>query len=383
VAADQDLSDLAGRQVTVLGVDHAHLDVLEWRPDRERLVDLARLVERRDRRRLAQAVALEHRAAEDALARLEHGQRERGAARDAEAQPAALEPLVRALEHRGVHGRHAQRDRHAVRDEQLERLVRVEAGKQRRGGAAAQRRVEPAGLAERVEQRQRAEQDVVLVQTEHAGRDLRVAVEVEVRELRALRRAGRPGRVEEHGEVVRRDVREPVVGLHRPGGERTDRHALARRARRLRGSLRMLVHPVEREDHPRAGVAQQVLHLAALVEHVQRHDHRADAQRAVVGRGELRDVREHDRHAVAAIDPVRPQEARGARARRFELRERDREVAQPQRHPIAVALRTADGDAGKVRAHGREFYRAPAQWSTPRRIPSATAAARSVTPSLS
>ena len=134
------------------------------------------------------------------------------------------------VEHRGVHRRDALEDGHAVALDDLERLAAVEARDQREAPADREGRVERAGLAEGVEERQRAERDDALVEAEQVDGDLDVAQQVVVRELGALRRAGRARRVEDHRRVVGRALGDLGGGLaareQRLELARLDEHAL-------------------------------------------------------------------------------------------------------------------------------------------------------------
>ena len=171
VAADHDLADLALRDLVVVVVDDLHLDALDRRPDRARLAVAVGVVEGRHRRRLGQPVALEDDAVERLLERLHHLDRHRRAAGDAHAQALGVRVLVAGrVEHRVVHRRHALEDRDLVAGDDLERLARVEARDQRQAGAVGDGGVEPARLPERVEQRQRAEDHVLLVDPDQLRR---------------------------------------------------------------------------------------------------------------------------------------------------------------------------------------------------------------------
>src|SRR5215210_2852925 len=156
VAADDDLADLARRQVVVVVVDHLHLDALDRRADRARLALAVGVVERGHRRRLAQAVPLEDDAAELVLEGAHDLHRHRRAARSAQAQARGVGG-PRVVEHRHVHGRHALEHRHPVASDDLQRLARVEARQQGEHPARADAGVHAAGLAEGVEERQGAE----------------------------------------------------------------------------------------------------------------------------------------------------------------------------------------------------------------------------------
>jgi hypothetical protein len=82
------------------------------------------------------------------------------APRHADLQGRGVE-VVGVVEHRRVHRRDAFEGRHAVALDDLERLAGVEARQQGEAAAGQERGVQPAGEAEHVEQRQRAEGDRV------------------------------------------------------------------------------------------------------------------------------------------------------------------------------------------------------------------------------
>jgi hypothetical protein len=151
------------------------------------------------------------------------------------------------VEDRVVHRRHALEDRDAVAGHQLERPPGVEAGHQVQACAGAHGRVHRARLAERVKQRQRAEQHVVLAEPcQTVRRYLDVPAQVGVRQLGALRLPGCPGRVEDHRRVAGRPFRDGGVrldlgrnGFVVPGPD--ERHLGARRAGAFLGGSRELV----------------------------------------------------------------------------------------------------------------------------------------------
>ena len=165
VAADHDLAHLALRDLLAVLVPDLHLDALDRRADRSRLALAAGVVERRDRGGLRQPVSLEDDAAELLLEAADQLHGDGGAAGHADAQARRV-GRVRGVrvQHRVVHRRHALEDGHAVALDDLERLVGVEAREHRHLRAAAHGGVHRAGLAEGVEQRQRSEQHLVLVE---------------------------------------------------------------------------------------------------------------------------------------------------------------------------------------------------------------------------
>ena len=106
------------------------------------------------------------------------------------------------VQQRRIHRRHALEDRHAAALDELEHLTGEEARDQREAGARGDREVEPARLPERVEQRQRTEDDVVAAHRQQIAHHLDVGHQVAVRQLGALRPARGAGRVEDHGGVI-------------------------------------------------------------------------------------------------------------------------------------------------------------------------------------
>ena len=197
---------------------------------------------------------------------------------------------LRVVEHRGVHRRHALEDGHAVALEDLQRLAAVEARDQRQAPADGDRRVERAGLAEGVEERQRPERDAALVEPEEAHGDLDVAQQVVVRELGALRRARRARGVEDHRRVVEAalgDLRRRLAALEQRL-ELAGLHEHAFGVRLLGAGARGVGELVPGQEDLRPGVAEVEGDLALLEQAVHRHDGRAGAQRAVVADREVR-----------------------------------------------------------------------------------------------
>ena len=290
-------------------------------------------VEGRDRRGLRQPVALEHDAAERCLEAVQDLERERGSARHADAQRGGVAAIAAGLvEQRGVHRRHALEDRHAGALHQLEHVRREEAGQQREARARRDGEVEPDRLAERVEQRQRAEHDVVALDRQQVEHHLDVRREVAVGELRALRPAGRARRVQDDGGVVGRAGSELVVRL----GVAGQRFCVV--------------------EHQRgARVFDVVVDLARLEQRVHRHDDPADPQDPVVRHRELRDVGEHHADAVARLHPARAEHAGNLGAGGVELGVGEPGVAERERGAITVAACGRGQVRGQVR-HGRGRY---------------------------
>ena len=220
--------------------------------------------------------------------------------------------LAGVVEHRRVHRRHALEHRHAVALDDLQRAAGVEARQQRQRPADGDRRVQRTGLAEGVEQRQCTERDRVGVEVEQADRGRDVADQVGVRELRALRRAGRAGGVEQDGGVARLAVGDVVVGC------------------------KGRVVGVGGEDDLGAGVGQVVVDLALLEQRVHRDDRGAGAERAVVGDRELGDVRGHQPDAVAGLDALALEQRRHARGGVVEFGVGERAVVEPDRDAVGA-----------------------------------------------
>jgi hypothetical protein len=135
-------------------VDQAELDAPDRPADRAGLLGAAR-VERRHRRGLRQAVALEDIGAELPVEGGHDLDRHRGAARQALAQGRQhRRGDVGVVEQREVHRRHAGEDVDAVLGDELRRADRLEARHEHERAAGEERRVLHHGLAEAVEQRQ-------------------------------------------------------------------------------------------------------------------------------------------------------------------------------------------------------------------------------------
>ncbi|MCU0283733.1 MAG: hypothetical protein MUD13_07530 [Candidatus Nanopelagicales bacterium] len=324
-APDRDLADLTLGDVVPVAVDQAHRAALDGRADRAGLAHLVRVVERGNRRGLGQAVALEDHRPERGLEAAEHLDGQRRATRGAHAQRGQVEAgPVGMLQQGDVHRGHAEHDGAAVALEHLERLGGIEAWQQGDRAAGEDRGVHPDGLAERVEQRQPAEDDVVRGEPDHVDAQLGVAGHVRVAELGALRAARGPRRVEHDGGVlvVTVDQRDRLVRHH--GAEELRRHHADELRARLRRALAgLLGDAVPGEEDARLRVAQHVGELAGLVERVDRHDDPAGPEDAVVDDRHVRDVRQRHRHPVAR---------------------RDAEGLQPARHPGRALGEHAVGD---------------------------------------
>ena len=187
-----------------------------------------------------------------------------------------------------------------------QRLGRLEAREQRQARAVRDRRVHPARLPERVKQRQRPEDHVLLVDADQRLRRHRAVLDqVVVRELGALRRARRAARVEDHGGV---GALARLVGLRarRAHDELLELAGLDEDRLRPgleRAALGRLMKVMPSEETLRTTITQVERHLTSLKEHVHRHHDAARAQDAVVHDREIGNVRQHD------PDPVPRREA--------------------------------------------------------------------------
>src|SRR5215216_349210 len=356
VAADGDLADgVRALDIVAVVVDELHLDALDRGADRTGLALAVGVVEGGDRRGLRQAVALEHLAAEGLLEAPHHLDRHRRAARAAEPQAGGVAALVlRHVEHRDIHRRDAEEDRDLVALEHLHGLFGVEARQQRQARPGADCRVEAAGLPEGVEQRERAEDDVFLGGLgERLDVDLGVLLEVAVRELGALRRAGRAARVEDHRGVAGVDVGDVVIGL-RLARQLLELAGLDRDdlgARLLGAGAGGLAEVVPGEQVPRPRVLEVERNLAALEQHVHRDDDAAPAQDPVVDEREVRDIREHDPDAIAPLKALLLEQVRDPRGALVEQGVVDDGVVELDRRAVAELLGGLRHDARKVLAH--------------------------------
>jgi hypothetical protein len=162
VAPDHDLAHLTDVELAPIVADDLHLHAVYRRADRTWLARALRMVERRDWRCLAESVALEDLAAERPLEAAHYLDGHRRSARDAQLQRREVEALALGMVEQGrVHGRYALEHGDPIPLDDLERRGWIEPRRERQASAGSQRCVEPAGLAERVEQRERAERDGV------------------------------------------------------------------------------------------------------------------------------------------------------------------------------------------------------------------------------
>jgi hypothetical protein len=206
------------------------------------------VVERRHRRGLAEPVALEDHHAERVLEAAQHLDGQGRPARHAHPQLRRVVAVALGMVEQGVvHRRHALEDRDPVAIHQLQHSGGIEAGHEVQARAGAHGGVHRARLAEGVEQRQRAQHDVVLGEPGQAdGRDVDVAAQVAVRQLRALRVPGRARRVEDDGGVAGRPLRKlarRLAGVEQAlePARRNDHHLRTRLACALLGGCAALV----------------------------------------------------------------------------------------------------------------------------------------------
>ena len=217
------------------------------------------------------------------------------------------------VEHRRVHRRHALEDVDLVALDDLQRLVGVEARDQRQRAAGAI----VAFIAQVCpkEWNSGSAPSVTAVRAEpeeRRARSRRCAARLSCVSSAPFGRAGRARRVEDHRGVVaargrRRSPRGSTSASDLLELAGLDHDAVG--AGLVRARLRVVGEAVPREQQLGAGVAEVEGDLAALEQHVHRHDDAAGAQHAVVEDREVRDVGQHDPDAVARLDATVCQEA--------------------------------------------------------------------------
>ena len=207
------------------------------------------------------------------------------------------------LQKRDVHGGHGEQDRDLVALQDLQGLRRLEPGDQGQVGADRDGCVHPDGLAERVEQRQASEHDVVRADVDEADGDLGVAPHVGVGQLGALGGARRARGVEHDRGVlvVAIDEGDGLVGHHLAQELRRD-DGDELRARLGRSLAGLLGDAIPREEGPGLGVAQHEGDLAGLVQGVHRDHDAAGPEDAVVDDRHVRDVGHRHRDPVSRLD---------------------------------------------------------------------------------
>ena len=314
---------VALRDLVVVLIDDPHLHPPHRRADRAGLALAVRWVERGDRRGLRQAIPLQHQTAEGFLEAAQHLDRQCRAPGDAHPQGGhVVVRAVRLVQQGNVHRRHAREDGHPVAGEDPQRVVGGEPRQQGQARPRRHRHVERAGLPERVEQRQAAEDHVIRARADDVGAEhLGVAGQVAVGKLGALRLAGRAGCIEDHRGVLVVPVRHLVV-RDRGGQEvreagRVDDDRLG--VRPFGAAARIAGEIMPAEHQPGPGVAQVIGDFPHLEQRVHRDDHTAGAKHAVVDDGELGDVGQHDPDPVAGLEAALAQHPGDPRARLVEF----------------------------------------------------------------
>jgi hypothetical protein len=210
VALDRDLPDRPGMVIEIrpVIVDELHLNPGDGPADRADPGLLAVLGEGRNRRRLREPVALENRYAETFSELLMDRRGERGATGHGDAEvggePGNVNAVVERLEETPVHGGYAAEEGHAMVEHELEGFPGGEPRLQDEGAAEGDGAVLDDHLAERMEERQNAEEDVGRrgVCLEELGPGPDVLVHVPVSEFCALGLPGGAGGVQDDRGVV-------------------------------------------------------------------------------------------------------------------------------------------------------------------------------------
>ena len=213
VTADGDLPDLSDRELLAVLADDPHLDPRDRPADGSDPVAVARSIERRGGRGLRQPVASRapprrSRAGTPPSARAAAAPRPRRRCA-ASRSGSVLGDRRQRREHR----RHPHQHRDAVAIDQVERPVLVEPGQERQPSADRDRRVERAGLAEGVVEREHAEEDVGLGDREGPDHLPGVETQVPMRQLGPLRSPGGPRRVEDHRRLLGIDLDHGAIRL--------------------------------------------------------------------------------------------------------------------------------------------------------------------------
>ena len=365
VAANGDLAHLALGHIGPSVAEEPELHPVDGCSDRAGLALAVGVVERGDRRGLRQSVALEDDAPEGRLEAPEDLDREGGAAGHAAPQPGHVVAVaVGVLEQRHVHGRHTLEDGHPVARDHLQRLAGFEAGQQGERRPGRHRGVQTAGLSERMEQRQPAEDDVVGRGSEQPHRHVGVPTEVGVGQFGTLGLAGGPRGVEDDGGVVV----VPIGDSGRRGESRQhhlelagcDGHHLGAGLGRTLG--RLLGAPGPGDDDAGAGVAEVVGHLPGLEQRVHRHHDAAGPQDPVVRHREGQDVGDHDPDPVAGSDAALDEQGREPGTGVIEFGVGEHPLVEPHRRvggSICGRRRQPLGEVG----HDRSSRWRPSGWS--------------------
>ena len=254
------------------------------------------------------------------------------------------------MEHRRVHRRHALEHGHSVALDDLERVVGVKARDQREHRAGSDGGIQRARLPERVEQRQRAEDDRLGLELEQIDRHLDVSGKIAVSQLGPLRPARGPRRVQDHGRVLARHLDHfgpRLLGTQQPL-ERAGRHDDRLGIRPPGSVLRRVGESVPGEQQLGPGIGQIELHLARLEQRVHRHDDTSGPEHAVVRDRELRHVGQHDPDPRSAVDAAGAQEPGDPGAGCVERGIRDLGLVELQRDALAMALGRDREVCGKV-----------------------------------
>ncbi|CAJ6488696.1 Uncharacterised protein [Burkholderia pseudomallei] len=331
-AADVQLARYAARGELAVPVEHVDAHVVERRADRRRLAGALRDFARgRDDTVLRRPVVIEQPVARAGG----RAAREPLAAREQIREARRAEPAVRE------HGVRERRRGEAMRDApraqplfemagRLARRVRCEPDARARaqirpdlpnGGVEADaRRLARANRLRRVVQPVRARMPCAQVR------------EAPVRDLDALRRAGRAGRIDDVREIVRRGF-DVEIAVRQRRGLRRERVPPDGRdgVRRLRGRRVRL-----RDDEPRAAVRDDAQLARVRIARVDRHVRGAQLQHRERGERERRAGPHAERHRVAR---------------------RDAERAQPAREPVRGCVEHRVADARAVFARERERLR--------------------------
>ena len=199
-----------------------------------------------------------------------------------------------------------------------------EARHDRQAAPVADAHVDHRRQAEHVEERQHGQRDVVGLSAEQVPGDRAVHVQLEVGELGALRLAGGPAGVDEHGRVLGgagQDLRASSGGHERAERLRAVRerirpgaHQVQRHTGHLAGLAGLRVQAREADQQRRGRIAQVVLDLGRHEQRIERqHDH-PGLQRAEVGDQELGQVRQLDCHHLTG-DEARVAESLGETSR--------------------------------------------------------------------
>ena len=191
-----------------------------------------------------------------------------------------------------------------------------------------------------MEERKRTQGHGPLVESEQADCDLDVAQDVLVRELGTLGLAGRARGVEDHRGVVGLAIEHLASGLttleQRFELAGLDEDAL--HGRPLGAGVGGVGELVPGQDYAGPGVTEIELDLALFEQRVHWHDGGAEAQRAVVAKCELRDVGQHDAHAVSRSHALCAQQSGNTRCRPVKLGVGEFTLIDPDRDVVGTQV---------------------------------------------